>query len=276
MYDFGAITYNTYVNEIRLRFSEPDPNGRWPTTSLLPLINRARQQVMLDFQWPQGTWYATVGNGIQEYSLGDLNNVLRAYLVYAPNTPPQPLVYEDIGALEGDQIGLYDQTAKGYAPQWMSQAPAAYPVASSTGYPVPVGVPWSPNASQRPKWYLRGGHIGILPAPSNVCLLQLDVIPEAPKLVLQSDHDILPQKAIDAVVWKVGVYMMQAQGDPSAMKAYEMEYGGANGLGGALGKLISWRGDFPERASRAPLFVTYRTRFQGPPRLGSGKGRVGR
>lgn len=272
------LNWPTYVQFVRDRASEPDLTGRWTNALILEQLNIARQQVMIDFQWPTGSWFANTSPGIQEYSLGDLNNVVRAYMQSQPNTAPQPLVYETINALEGDGLGLWDQTAPGFAPQWMSQAPASYPVASDLGYPVPVGVPWLPNASQRPKYYLRGGHIGILPAPSNVCMLQIDVVPEAEPFVLgnTTQTDILPWKALDAVVWKTMFYMASSTGNTQKMVMYEKAYSGDNGKGGALGILLSWKREFPEHRSRAPLFTTYRTRFQGPPRFGGGTGRVGR
>lgn len=266
-----------YVTDVRNRTGETQTNGRFTNSIIMGFVNRARQQVMQTVEWPSATFYTTTiaatTSTPQLYQLFEYQNILRVY-VAGQAIPPT-----DITSMEGDQIAMYDSTGANYAPQWTIEPPATYPLNGMGGYPIPLNLPW--KSGQNPKYYLRegGAYIGLIPPPATVVPFQIDFIPVAAPLTTLAQQDILGDNFTDAVCLKTMVYMYQSIGDPTRMAMAAAAYEGPpeeRGQGGALGRLLSWKGNMPRIKNRAPLFVTARTRFQGPPRYGSGAGRVGR
>jgi hypothetical protein len=262
------------INEIRVRAGEPDPAGRWSNANLTPLINRAHVDVGLLLQRPEATFYFVTVPTVGEYNLDEHTNILR---VKVGGPPGQPIVPQSIDMLEGTQINLYDQssTTTPFTPQWLTQPPASYPVSSSTGFPAPITIPWSPG--NRPAFYLRGDGavLGLVPTPSTGYVVQIDCIAQPSVLVNDGDSSDFPDKAMDALVYKTMAYMAVSDRNSTALVLAERLYGGETGTGGAVGQLLSQQRATPQHKSRAPLFVTARTKFMGPQRTGSGKGRLG-
>jgi len=179
-----------------------------------------------------------------------------------------------IDMLEGTQLGDFDNSGTNppYTAQWMIQPPAAVPSPGGMGYGAALTVPWHMNA--RPKYYLRGSGaiIGFVPAPATGYIVQLDLVDLPAEMANDSDVSSFPAKAVDAIAFRTMYYMAKADKDNEGMLTNERAYGGQNGTGGAVGKLLSWREDALKFKSRAPLFVTERSRFRGPARYARGRG----
>jgi hypothetical protein len=276
-------TLQSLITEVRARRSEPNVNGRWTNALLTGVINRAQQQVMLDVQWPEATGYTPTVAGQQEYTLPELISILRVYMIFLPGSPGQPMVPTSINRLEGDTLGYFDQSTTQYQTQWQTQNSSAYPVSSGNGYPQIASIlppAYGGYSGQRPQYYLRGGNLGCVPIPAvSTYSIQLDYIPIPPTLVNLGDQSILPDAFVDAIVYKTMYYMASAESNPVKMADADKMYGGLpqeRGTGGAIGKLLSWKGNLLTHEPRAVIFTTARTRFNGPPRVGSGQGRHGR
>jgi hypothetical protein len=275
-------TLQSLITEVRARRSEPNVNGRWTNALLTGVINRAQQQVMLDVQWPEATGYTPTVPGQQEYTLPELISILRVYMVFLEGSAGQPMVPTSINRLEGDTLGYFDQSTTQFQTQWQTQNSSAYPVSSGNGYPQVASIlppAYGGYSGQRPQYYLRGGNLGCVPIPAAVYAIQLDYIPIPPTLVNLADSSILPDAFVDAIVFKAMYYMASAESNPVKMADADKMYGGLpqeRGTGGAIGKLLSWKGNLLTHEPRAVIFTTARTRFNGPPRVGSGQGRHGR
>jgi len=226
---------------------------------------------MIDATPLEGTLYfATVAN-VGLYQLPEMNTILRVYMAGTP------LSSTSIDTLEGNQLGVYDSSAANSQPQWATAIPIAYPQANTPQYaPIPRGLPWTMNWPI-PMYYMRGpGAIGFVPAPANVVTVQIDWQPEPNPLVNLTDVDILPDKAVNAICYMTIAYMCAADGNAEGFAQNMLGYGGQNGTGGAIGQLLTWKRDRqPKLKPVGPLFVTARTRWSGPPRVGTGAGRYG-
>jgi hypothetical protein len=214
----------------------------------------------MDFRWPEATWTATTIIGQQEYALVEMVDLLRVYVA------GQILPKTSIPNLEGDQIQLFDQTAPNFIPQWVYQGTLSYPVSSDTGGPFGMGLPW--QSGDRPQYYKRGGNLGIVPPPANAVTIQIDGVPVANTLVQYTDQTILPYMATDAICWKT--LMLTAVGEQKLQDAAQYD----TAYKGALALLLSWRKTWdPWNGQIFP--ITNRSKRQGPPRYGSGKGSYG-
>jgi hypothetical protein len=264
----------TILAELRTRSGEPDPLGRWSDTRLIPLINRAQVDIGLLLQRPEATVYFVTHPNTGEYSLEEHTNILR---VKVGGPPGQNILPTTIDMLEGTQYGLFDQssTSPPFTPKWLSQPPLSYPVQSSASFPAPLTIPWA--TGNRPSFYLRGDGavIGFVPTPTTGYVVQIDNIAAPRTLVNSGDTSDFPDKAMDALLYKTMAYMAAADHDDQAFARNMLLYGGQNGTSAAVGQLLSQQRATPRRKSRAPLFVTMRTKFSGPARIGSGQGRLG-
>lgn len=216
------MTLGDIVNRTRYLLAEPDSSGRFSDAELTSHINASARDVSQQVRFPEIRLTATTTAGQQEYALTeDILAVKRIYIA------GQPIVRTDITTLEGAQIGLYDQTAAGYKPQWSSAGVAAYPVASDQGFPAPIPLPYF--AGMRPVWYERGGSIGFVPPPAGVYALIVEGVALAPDLVNLGDTSLFPRTYIDALAWGAIVYAMFAdrneQGYAWAQQGHERSMG---------------------------------------------------
>lgn len=254
------MTLAEIINQTRILLDEPDPTDRWSDANLTALINQSQLAVALELtSFPEATYYYTGGTipGQQEYQLPAIISVLRVYIA------GQPIVPTSIAKMEGAQIELFDQTAANFQTQWRSQPEESYPVANAElGFPSSSMMPW--NQAQRPKFYLRGGSLGIVPTPSSNSLFQIDVVPTPPRLVSDStaggqnsQQSIYPYKFLDAIVWKTAEQCYYSdknlQQSQVARQNFELE----------LGKLRSWHMNLAHHEPQSFIPVTYRSYFQG-------------
>lgn len=206
---------------LRQVLSDMNSSGRWSDPTLLNFLDRGNKRLVRDVLFPQSRYVtqtvvnAAAGVYCQEYQLPQAILILRVYIA------GQLCVPTDLDTLEGHQIGLYQQGASNsapsaggggppgtvgpYSPNWVAQAPAAYPVANSgQGYPAPDAQPWF--SGQRPRYYVRGGFIGFVPAPSSSATITVDMI-RLPDTISDSEQPLTtPDMFMDAIVWAGATY----------------------------------------------------------------------
>ena len=163
----------------RRRINDPDTDGRWSTADMLDFLSAGCDQLMRDILFPDCRITTPSVPNLQEYQLPD---TLEIHAVYLDGRLCVPAPDKDI--LEGNPTLYYDQRGMGpippagsagplanqgsYVPRWTIQSPAAFPTANSFStmvWPAPTANPWS--TGQRPTFYVEGGFIGFVPAPSN-------------------------------------------------------------------------------------------------------------
>ena len=242
-----------YRSFVRVLLAEPSQVavGRWSDTDLNNFINQAMTQVALDIDWPESTYSGYTISTTQEYQMPETLKILRVYLA------GQQLVPTTIPALGGEQIEVWDQSTPNKQPQWVYQPPVSYPYLQATcGNGINAGnTPWTQG--ERPRFYPRGGNIGFVPAPNGVYFVQIDLIPQPPLLVADTDVSIYQTTFTDAICWKACEYAMFA--DSNAMLStcsqnYMQE----------IAKLRSWKADYQKMLPRGVFPITQRTYFQGP------------
>ena len=151
------------------RFSDP---------TLLNFLGTVQEEITRDVRFPAARISAGTQPNIQEYQLPD--TVIEIFSVYVNG---QLVVPSDLPTIEGHQIQVYDQgslggtnvqtagsggptgTAGTFTPRWNVQPPSAYPVTNNGCWPAPDAQTWS--TGMRPRWYRRGGYLGIIPAPNS-------------------------------------------------------------------------------------------------------------
>lgn len=204
-----------YVAQERVLLSTPNSstNTRWIDADLLQLTTRAVRHVVAQVFFPESrVSIQTVANqqlySVDPRGLG-VHQIKRVYVNGQLATPT------DIGRMEGDQTGNYDQSGYGSAasggdgptgaggggqPQWTVATPVSAPFLNSYG---------TPRATQNfypggpPRFYTRGGLIGIVPMINANAWITVDCVMVPDALTTLTDPVTLPDEMFDAVVWKV-------------------------------------------------------------------------
>jgi hypothetical protein len=199
------------INSFRNQIGEASTR-RFTNAILTDWANRAQNQLAFEVDFPEATQTIVTVPGQQEYQLTELIKILRVYIV-GPDGSKQELPGTDIPTLEGDKLFQYDnssgiiQSAPVQSPQWLNTQQTNYPtvnvpITGAGSGPIPMNSSYTPYA--RPKHYLRGGYIGIVPTPglSNPQFtLAVDHIPLPPALNVTSDKSLYPDHFLDALVW---------------------------------------------------------------------------
>lgn len=233
--------------EFRRNTGETDPAGRWSYADVAGWINEARNFLALLLRWPDWTWTNTLsggtGIGVAEIQMPETIQIDRVYV------NGQPIVPTSIPALEGTDIEYYDMSV-GNLPQWNQQPYASFPVQSGQqGYPQGLGPFY---VGQRPRYYMRGGNLGLVPSPSGSFTLQVDGVGVPPPLVNQNDIDIFPSFAKYTIAHKAAELAFLADKNPDSAQAQAMEYK-ANEK-----ELITWRRSLVKNLPRGPRVIGYR------------------
>lgn len=235
------MTAEDLVNQFRILVSTPSgSSSRWSDTQCLLLADRSVKALVSRIRFPESRISMTATSDQQEYPLPELYRVKRVYL----NGQIIVEVEGGISTLEGRQILLDDQSAQGFPvtgsgapvgaggamqPQWTTQTPVSYPFLNSWGSPAPQAQPWTPG--ERPRYYLRGGSIGFVPAPGTASInISIDCVRVPTTLTDLSDNIVLPDNFQDACVWKMCDFAKfaddddrSAQQQATAAARYEQE-----------------------------------------------------
>ena len=265
----------------RTLLNEPTPGQRWTDAQLLSFADRAQKLVIRTLRWPESRFSFQSAPNVQEYQIPEVVRVLRVYM------NGQPIVRSDIPTLEGQQIQFNDQSGTGggpggllapntaapalvsgnYTPSWTGQAPASYPVQSSLGAPSPSAQPWI--AGQRPRFYLRGGSMGFVPAPLAAYAIVVDCVAQPFTLSSLADACVLPDIALDALAWKVCEYCNYA--DPTNQQGADSRNYAAQASTKAMADLKGWVKSYDGVGPRGPNVLALRSfHTKGQNNFGSG------
>lgn len=219
------------INSFRNAIGEQSTR-RFTTSIVTEYANRAQMQVALEVDFPEATQIFPAIQNQREYQLPELLKILRVYIT-APGGVIQELIPTDIPTLEGDYLHQFDnssgqvQGSPTQTSQWQAQQSAAFPGVNNgfTGAgsaPVPTNSAWSAN--KRPAWYMRGGFIGIVPAPisSGQYSLVVDYIPSPPILNISSDTSLFPAVFKDAIIWQMVAYARYSDNQSAYQAAIAM------------------------------------------------------
>jgi hypothetical protein len=239
--------------------------ARFTDATLINFTDRATKWVISDILFPAARVTITTVPNQQGYSLPELYQIDRVYLA------GQILVPTTLPTLGGEQAMIYDQSATGtpisgsdappgaggmQQPQWSVQAPVAYPYVNNWGTPAPSAQPWFPG--QRPRYYLRGGLIGIVPAPANVADLVIEGVLVPPKVVNLTDTLVVPENFLEAIAWKAVSYCRFSEDADRAMAAQASAAQMANA---EIRTLRTWKRTYTGEDT-GPKVTTYRRAYR--------------
>ncbi len=223
------------VNFARILLATPGGSTtRWTDAQLITLTDRAVKFAVARVRFPETRLtIAATPAGQQEYAMPEMHEVKRVYV----NGQICVLVYGSIDTLEGRQALVEDQTGSGVQapgsggppgaggmmqPSWVMQTPVSYPFINNWGVPAPIAQPW--GAGSRPRAYLRGGSIGVVPAPGASSYLVVEGVRVPTTLQNLTDAVVVPDNFMDAIGWKMCEYAQMA--DDSAQSADQRNYAG--------------------------------------------------
>lgn len=255
------------VSLVRTLLNESTPGQRWTDAQLLQFTDRAQKQVLRTLKWPESRFVLTTTPNVQEYQIPEVVRMLRVYL------NGQPLVATNIPTLEGQQIQLNDQTGSGggpgglvntgtapslvsgqYTPQWTGQVAASYPVASALSAPSPSAQPWM--VGMRPRYYMRGGMIGLVPPPLGAYPLVMDCIAQPATLTNLTDTCVLPDIALDAISWTVCEFCYYA--DPQNQGAGDSRNFATAEKQKAMQEVRAWKREYDGVGPKGPNILPQR------------------
>ena len=266
------MTSTDVLTLLRQVLSDTQTSGRWTDGTLLNFIDRGNKRLVRDVRFPDSRMTTPTVANQQEYQLPPIILPLRIYVA------GQLAIPSDIDTLEGHQTGLYDQTtsttgtaplsgsgaassAGPFEPQWVEQTPLSYPVSNGWQTPAPDSQPWF--IGQRPRYYLRGGYLGLVPAPANTTpvTITVDCI-RLPDTITASGQTLtVPDHFMDALVWAAASYAKFA--DDGQTSAASRDYAEQQYMA-RMRELRGWRKLYDEGDSPSgPKPLTYRARYSG-------------
>lgn len=220
-----SLVASQIINQGRILTATPAQNsGRWSDTNILALLDMVQQHLVQELLFPESRITQVATPDTQYYALPDAHRLYRVYLdgqicVEVPG---------GIDTLEGRQIGEYDASGQGVQtpgqdgplnagtiaqPQWVIQTPMVYPYLANYGPPAPMTQP--SFVGSQPRYYRRGGGIGITPAPANAATITVDGVFAPIPLTNTAQVLQVPSYFYDALVWYL-VLMMKFADDTSA------------------------------------------------------------
>jgi hypothetical protein len=206
--------------------------------------------------------------GVQLYQFPLMLKTKAVYVAGALSVPT------DIPTLEGRQIGAWDNTGDGSvipgpyadvppnsggtaAPRWTVTTPLSYP--STNGQwvtPAPDAQPW--DDSQRPRYYWRGGWLGLVPIPTNETTIAIDGVRQPDTITQMAQALPTPENFLDAIVWAACSIAKFA--DDGARAAAQQDVAEKN-YEREKRKIIEWRGEYPGEQRDGPKVSTLRPAF---------------
>jgi hypothetical protein len=249
------LTGATFVNQARLLLATPNSttSTRWTDADLLALTDRAIKHVVGKLFFPDSRVTIQIKPYQQLYQTDPrgigVHQIKRVYVngqLCAPTT---------IYTMEGDQRDIYDQSGIGTPtygsdtpagaggggqPQWSVLTPTTAPYLTTFGPPAPTSQTSYPG--QSPRYYLRGGMIGIVPMILPTGYITIDCVLVPDTLTALNQPVILPDEFVDAVVWKVCEY--GAFGDSQSPGSADQRNYAAAQYNMELKNLRTWKRQF--------------------------------
>ncbi|MGH7745687.1 MAG: hypothetical protein ACREQ5_12995 [Candidatus Dormibacteria bacterium] len=216
------------VTFCRSLINDPSSQGRWSDATLINFYNQAQQCLLRDVRFPQSRAIGSTVSNQQEYPIPDIIEIYRVYLA------GQLAVVTTLETIEGAQVQLWDQgfntgvqqqappsgsggppgVVPGFSPSWIVQQSEQYPFQNVWGTPAPDAQAWA--AGQRPRYYLRGGSLGLVPTPGNIVSLVIDCLRVLPDSAHLTDESFFPLNFREALAWKMAEFAQFSDADSSA------------------------------------------------------------
>lgn len=154
-------------------------------------------------------------------------------------------------------------TAGQWAPHWVLQEPATYPVTNYWyGSLRPDAQPWGPQPNQPPRYYWNGGRVAIVPNTTQAgatiavkCVRQPDTITTTGQLMTS------PDMFQDCIVWAA---IGMAHFGRSDSKSLQMAQMAESSYTQCKRDIVLWRGTFEGDMPDGPKMLTQRTRMGIP------------
>lgn len=241
---------------IRQGLADPNTSGRYSDAELLGLVSDAQRLLTRVCKWPRGVLLGTTVAGQMEYVLPEVERVDYVYVA------GQAILPTSVQALQGNQIGFYDETGPAFTPQWISAPASAYPITSGTGGYNTLGLPF--YTGQRPQYYIRGGNLGLVPPPAGAVSMMVYCVPIPAVISTAQQVLVFPSQAKEALAWRCIADEMFADQNDTLMQIAESKY--QENLKILLSTLQSINHDQPSQ----PMVRTYRNMYRGRLRSSSG------
>jgi hypothetical protein len=242
--------------------------NRWSKDTLYNFIDRSNKRLVRDTWFPDSRiTFSTVA----DYQVYQIPLLLKTYRVYVAG---QLAVPTDVPTLEGKQIWMWDESAVNgqaplvgsdappgtlgpYAPQWAVQTPLSYPVANGQWeFPAPDAQPW--NQFERPRYYFRGGYVGLVPPPANVVEVCIDCVRQPDTISADGQNLTTPENYLDAIVWGAVEFALFGDRDPASIQYLQLA---TQNREREVRKLVEWRWEYQgeQRKGPKPSLLRYRT-----------------
>jgi len=222
--------------------------------STLILADLAQREVARETRWLKGRQLMQTQPNIGEYKITFQRvSILRAYILTASG--PQRLAPTTMSQMTGDQLRLYDQSAKNYTPQWQAIPPEPYPVANGSFGVGFFALPMMPG--RRPQYYIEGDMLGIVPVPSASYGIYLDTKAMPQKLVAVDQNSEFPDDWVESIGQKMVALAYQADQDDAGEAKADTRFKEA------LAKTIWWAQNDNEEDPEGPQILTHRSFYSG-------------
>ena len=247
------------VNDWRRQINEPNTN-RFTVQDSLDFFMKAQRQLMFELDFPEATYTITTVAGQSEYAMIENYKVLRVYAI-TPGGVKQILFGTNIGIMEGDITESYDGTSGRIlgnpvqTPQWLADSAQPYPITAggNGGYANTTG---KFQYNDPPRYYMRGGNIGVVPTPTVSIQICIDYLPMPPTITDLSELSIFPQNCQEALVFKMCQFSRMADNSSQAV-GYSQMYDSE-----IKEKLRPWKDSFQATKPKKFIPVTMRRRLR--------------
>jgi hypothetical protein len=256
-------------------------SGRWQDSTLLGFIDRGNKRVVRDVLFPDARVTIPTVPGQQLYSFPFI--ALKVKAIYVAG---ELIVPSDLPTLEGRQVGRWDNSADGSttagvggdaapgtvgagAPAWAVETPLSYPDLNGQWVtPAPDAEPW--ETGQRPRYYWRGGYLGLVRPPNVITTISVDCVLQPDTITSAGQSLFTPDTFLEAIVWAAVSFAKFADDGEradkqreAAEKSYERE----------KKKMIEWRGEFEGEQRKGPKPAVLRAAYRTGPYVIRKRGR---
>lgn len=253
--------------------------GRWSDATLINWIDQGNKRMIGDILFPDCKVVVETVGGVQIYQFPLMLEVDGIYLA------GEIIVPSDLATLEGRQIGYYDNSSGGTtqspapygdqpigttgqsAPAWTVTEPASYPDSTGTwssGFPAPNAAPWTPY--QRPRYYWRGGWLGLPRIPANDGVpIQVDGVRQPDTIPYVTNGGVTvaqpmtsPENFKPGIVWAAACWAFFSNNDDNSRKQNALC---ESNYQAEKKRMLSWRGTWEGKKPETPMVRTLRPQF---------------